>query len=83
MPMHEASAQVLRTFDGIYLPRKLVKARHNVTKAAAAAGVDPKNLPQEVEGVRAGTFTWGRRRRLVIMPCRLIALVGVPEQGTL
>jgi hypothetical protein len=44
LPYRDAARAVEEAFDRIYLPHKLDKAHHNITRAALTAKLDPKTF---------------------------------------
>jgi DNA-binding NtrC family response regulator len=44
LPQKEAMKRMEQAFNRVYLPRLLEATRHNVTKAATAAGIDQKTF---------------------------------------
>ena len=57
LPQKEAVDEVEKDFDRVYLPRKLKEARGNVTRAARAAGLDPKTFRRKWEQAGLGRLS--------------------------
>jgi two-component system nitrogen regulation response regulator GlnG len=49
LPLHQAHEELQRAFDRRYLPNLLDTASHNITRAAAKAGIDPKTFRRRWE----------------------------------
>jgi DNA-binding NtrC family response regulator len=60
LPQKQAAHEIEKAFDRSYLPRKLSEAGGNVTRAARAAGLDPKTFRKKWEEAGLGPLSGTR-----------------------